>query len=186
MFLALDISATNKVEIAQWRQQHLSLPFKAVDPQNFHITLAFLGLIDDIKQANIEKLIAQQHSVIQQQLKPFVANKAVSLVLSQVGYFEKAQVLHLMPKTILNWLTYLNNKIVDASLKCGITLESRSYQPHLSLYRKAKCQSFQPSKKTQDTVVEQQLSITSFSLYHSYSTPRGVHYQPVQRWKISF
>jgi 2'-5' RNA ligase len=187
MFIALDISGADKVKIAQWRKQHLILPFKMIDEQNFHVTLAFLGLIDNDQQASLEKLISQQHSFIQQQLKPFVQqDQTLPLVLSQIDYFKKAQVLHLMPKTCPDWLLDLNTSIVKLSLKCNIGMENRTYQPHLSLYRKAKFQLPSHLKNIQQTFVEQQLNITSFSLYHSYSTALGVRYKPVKTWKINF
>jgi len=44
MFIAIDITSADKAAIALWREQHLSLPFKIIPQQNFHITLAFLGL----------------------------------------------------------------------------------------------------------------------------------------------
>jgi len=186
MFLALDISDTDKIKIAYWREQHLSLPFKAIRAQNFHITLAFLGLIDEAQQVNLEKLISQQHHAIQQQLQAFLQhNKTLSLALSQTGYFKKAQVLHLMPTTCPDWLLYLNNLIINLSINCNITLENRTYQPHLSLYRKAKFTLPLSFESIQKITIKQQLSITSFSLYHSYSTAFGVRYEPVQRWKIN-
>ncbi|MBA6392358.1 RNA 2',3'-cyclic phosphodiesterase [Colwellia sp. BRX10-3] len=185
MFIALDISSADKVKVAQCRDQHLPLPFKAIDEQNFHVTLAFLGLVDKDQQANLAKLISQQHNLIKQQLKPFVGqNKTLSLLLSKVGYFKKAQVLHLIPTTNPDWLIYLNKTIVELSLNCDITLENRVYQPHLSLYRKAKFPLPHYYKKIQQTELEQQLSITSFSLYHSYSTELGVRYQQVQTWDL--
>lgn len=185
MFLALDISETDKVNIAQWRNQHLSLPFKAIDEQNFHITLAFLGLIDSVQQANLEKIIDQQHSFIQQQLKSFILQeKNVVLALSVVGYFKKPQVLHLMPNLCPDWLIYLNKTLVELSLNCGITQQDNHYQPHVSLYRKAKFPFFPAHKKMLQTVFEQCLNLTSFSLYHSYSSLEGVRYQPVHTWKL--
>jgi 2'-5' RNA ligase len=187
MFVALDILDTDKVKIAQWREQHLPLPFKPIDRQNFHITLAFLGFIAPQQQASVAQLISQQHSFIQQRLKPLIQqNKALSIVLSQLGYFKKAQVLHLMPVSCSDWLIYLQRTVVELSLNSNIALENSRYQPHLSLYRKAKTSLPALCKNLQKTIFNQQLSITSFSLYHSYSTALGVRYEPVQTWKIKF
>ena len=186
MFLALDISATDKAKIAQWRAQHLPLPFKVIDAQNFHITLAFLGLVNEDQQANLAQLISQQHNFIQPQLKPLVdQNKTLPLLLSKVGYFKQPQVLHLMPVTCPDWLIYLNNAVVQLSLNVNITLENRVYQPHLSLYRKAKFLLPERYKKTQQTKVKQHLDIASFSLYHSYLTEIGVRYQRIKTWTLN-
>jgi RNA 2',3'-cyclic 3'-phosphodiesterase len=187
MFIALDISADDKVKIAQWREQHLNLPFKAVAEQNFHITLAFLGLLDSAQQVNISKLIRRHHSSIDDQIKSLSAKKSnLSLVLSQLDYFNKAQVLHLKPTSCPDWLCYLHKTIMELSLKCRIDIEHRAYQPHLSLYRKAKLPSPAYLKELNQAVIEKKLHITSFSLYHSYSTPQGLCYQSVQSWQLNF
>lgn len=186
MFIALDISDTDKIKLAQWREQHLPLPFKAINEKNFHITLAFLGLIDNEQQLSLAQLINQQHSFIQQYLQPFKAqNQTLFLVLSKIGYFKTAQVLHLMPTTNPDWLMPLNKLIIALCLNSQIPLENSVYQPHLSLFRKAKYPLPSGLTALQQTSVEQQLSITGFSLYHSYSTALGVCYEPVQTWKIN-
>jgi 2'-5' RNA ligase len=189
MFIALDILDRDKVKIALWREQHLPLPFKTIDRQNFHITLAFLGFITPQQQASVAQLISQQHGFIQQRLKPLIQqNKASSIVLSQLGYFKKAQVLHLMPTSCPDWLIYLQRTVVELILNNNdnITFENSNYQPHLSLYRKAKVPLPVLCENLQQTVFKQRLNVTSFSLYHSYSTALGVNYKPVQTWKINF
>ncbi len=187
MFLALDISADDKVKIAQWRERYLNLPFKAVTEQNFHITLVFLGLLDNAQQVNLSKLLSQQHGNIQYQITSLSAqSSSLSLVLSQLDYFSKAQVLHLKPTSCPDWLGYLNKTLLKLCRCCHIKIESRAYQPHLSLYRKAKLPSPSYLKKLNQGVIEQKLNINSFSLYHSYSTPQGVRYQSAQRWKLNF
>ena len=83
MFIALDITETDKAKLASWRDQHLSLAFKAIDEQNFHITLVFLGLIDNRQQAHLTQLINQQQAdiralltpVLQQNQKLYLLNK---------------------------------------------------------------------------------------------------------------
>jgi 2'-5' RNA ligase len=185
MFLALDISSADKVKVVQWRKQHLTLPFKAIDENNFHITLAFLGLLEQETQADLAALINQQHHLIQQQLKVLVAQDiSFSLRLSKVGYFKKAQVLHLMPESCPQWLMYLNEVIVELSLNSNITLENYRYQPHLSVYRKAKSPLIETNNIIEKTAVNQTLSIKSFSLYHSFSSEYGVQYMPIQTWKL--
>ena len=187
MFIALDIVDTDKVKIAQWREQHLPLPFKPIDRQNFHITLAFLGFIAPQQQASVAQLISQQHGFIQQHLKALIQQKKTSsIVLSKLGYFKKAQVLHLMPASCPDWLIYLQRTVLELSLNSNIALENSGYQPHLSLYRKAKTPLPALCKNLQQSVFKQQLSITSFSLYHSYSTALGVRYESVQTWEINF
>lgn len=184
MFIALDISKADKVKVAQWRKIYLPRPFKVINEENFHITLAFLGLINQQQQVSITAVINQQHSLIQQQLQLLLSQKlALPITLSAVGYFKKAQVLHLMPPNCPNWLAYLNNVMINSCRNVGIPIENRIYKPHLSIYRKAKMSS--PKSSEENIAVELQLNIRSFSLYQSYSTPLGVHYEPIQTWEIN-
>ena len=185
MFIALDISNPDKGKIDLWRGQHLSLPFKAINPQNLHITLAFLGFIDNIQQVRLTQLINQQHDNIQQQVKSLITqNLPLSVELSKIGYFKNAQVLHLMPTTDPDWLLCLHKQLIVLCINSNIALENSIYQPHLSLYRKSKFDSVSRLIELQEINFTQKLNITSFSLYHSYSTTSGVCYAPVHTWKL--
>lgn len=185
MFLALDISSTDKAKLALWLSQSLTLPFKAIEPNNFHVTLVFLGLLENNQQARLEALVNQQHHDIQQHLKLLHATESTfSLQLSKVGYFKKAQVLHLMPERCPSWLVYLNTALVELSLRCNIDLEQKSYQPHLSIYRNVKSSLIDPDHIIEGTVIKHPICIKSFSLYHSFSTKSGVKYLPVKTWQL--
>lgn len=185
MFLALDITETDKAKLAQWRNQQLTLPFKAIKPDNFHITLAFLGLINNSQQTHLTHSINQQIDSIQQRFLPlFQHQSTLPITLSKIDYFKKPKVLHLMPAVCPDWLLQLNKALVEISHNCNISIENRPYIPHLSLYRKAKLSSDSDLLLLNQALVSQQLNIHSFSLYHSFSTENGVCYQPIQTWLL--
>lgn len=187
MFIALDIADPDKAKLGHWRDQHLSLAFKTISEKNLHITLVFLGLIDDLQQAHLTQLINQQQEVIREKFPSALPqNQKQTLKLAQIGYFKRAQVLHIMPTTCPDWLTHLNHVMIKLCCNNNIAIENSVYQPHLSLYRKAKFTSRSTLTLLQKITVEQRLSITSFSLYHSYSTELDVVYEPVHSWKINF
>tara|TARA_R110002012_G_scaffold76045_3_gene192068 strand:- start:16500 stop:17072 length:573 start_codon:yes stop_codon:yes gene_type:complete len=186
MFIALDISNDDKFKVAQWRDQHLPLAFKAIPAENFHITLVFLGLIDNSQQTDITQSINQQRDSIRTLLAPVLqAHKTLSIGLSEIGYFKAAKVLHVMPSVCPEWLIRLNATIVASCHESAIAIENRAYQPHLSLYRKAKFDSSEALSTRQKNTIVQNICINSFSLYHSYSTDFGVVYQAVKTWKIN-
>ncbi len=195
MFIALDITSADKAAIALWREQRLSLAFKAIPQQNFHITLAFLGAVNEQQQEDIIKLISEKHGDVQQGINNFLsgndtASDTLPLTLSQLGYFNKAQVLHLMPTTCPDWLPYLVNVITELCQQSKISLENSAYKPHLSLYRKAKTPLVLPSPLLSNTQLSdnfcQQLNLSSFSLYHSTSSSSGVTYLPTHTWKLNY
>ena len=88
MFLALDITESDKAKLAQWRNQQLTLPFKAVNPDNFHITLAFLGLINSAQQTRLTQAINQQIELYNSGCcHSFSIKKHFSITLAKVDYF---------------------------------------------------------------------------------------------------
>ena len=185
MFLALDIVETDKAMLAQWRNEQLTLPFKAINQDNFHITLAFLGLINNTQQTHLTHSINQQIDSIQQYLSPlFQHQSTLPITLSEMDYFKKPKVLHLMPADCPDWLLQLHKTLVEISHQCNISIESRPYIPHLSLYRKAKFSSNSDLLMLNQSLDAQQLNIKSFSLYHSFSTNNGVYYQPIETWLL--
>ena len=195
MFIALDIAIAEKSAIALWREQHLSLPFKIIPQQNFHITLAFLGVISKKQQNDITNIISEKYDDIKQRLSNFLQGNytntdALKLTLSQLGHFNKAQVLHLMPASSPDWLSYLEKVIIELCQQSDILLDSRAYKPHLSLYRKAITPLALPEPLLLNTQFLNgfchQLSIESFSLYHSYSNTSGVTYLPIHTWKLNY
>ncbi len=82
-FFGLNLSNALKQEIASWREQHLPSDYKSVIPENFHITLVFLGMVD---QESIQRCITEAKNIS--------ANK-LSIYLSSVGFWPKPKVLFL-------------------------------------------------------------------------------------------
>ena len=189
MFIALDITTNDKHAIATWRAQNLVLPAKIIPDNNFHITLAFLGVLNEYQQQNIEHLIQEKQSIIQEILSEMQPQKPL-LTLKKLGYFHKAQVLHLMPCECPYWLTQLQKIMTNICQKAEIPLENRPYQPHISLYRKVKSSTVLPATLAIDKLLPldnyHQLNFNSFSLYHSKSTTSGVFYTPERIWKLNF
>jgi 2'-5' RNA ligase len=151
--------------------------------------------VNEQQQKNIIKLIGENHGEIQQRINSFLLNHntatdALSLTLSQLGYFNKAQVLHLMPATCPDWLCYLASVITELCQHSEISLDNRAYKPHLSLYRKAKIPLALPNQLLLNTQLPSDFcpktSINSFSLYHSYSSSSGVTYLPIHTWKLNY
>jgi 2'-5' RNA ligase len=57
-FIGLDLSVTDKLAIAKWRDKQLfGLTDKPVPVENFHITLSFLGQVKPNKMEQLETLL---------------------------------------------------------------------------------------------------------------------------------
>lgn len=169
LFFALDIAPQDKTAIAQWREQKLTLPFRQIASDNFHITLNFLGQVDELK---IPSLIEKA-----QCLNLPVQPSPYKVKANQLGLFSKPQVLYLGFEHFPKSLTLLAQQLTRIAKELNIKQPESTYLPHLSIYRKAKQL---PSIVTSNI----HLNIASFSLYHSFNLGDGVIYQPIQTWPL--
>ncbi len=177
LFFALDIAANDKQSIAQWRDQQLKQPFKAIASDNFHITLAFLGNTTSEQQQQL----TNHASKLTQQMSPI---KDQTLRLDHLGLFKKPKVMYLGLQMCPSWLSELANKLSQAAIALGLFQENRSYCPHLSIYRKAHA----IDDNTLNTSIINKnitLKINSFSLYQSISSEHGVIYTPIHTWQLN-
>jgi len=176
LFFALDINNQDKQRIALWREQHLSVEFKPVAVENFHITLAFLGHISASQQLQLLKLA--EHNSTQ-------ATNATSITL-QLDYcdlFIKPQVLYLGINNIPSMIENLANSLSKKALSLGIYQEQRPYKAHVSLFRKAK---YKPALIKPINLL---IKVNSFSLYQSISAEEsavsgGVQYCAIHTWPL--
>ena len=129
---------------------------------NLHLTLHFLG-----------NLTPQQINCALQQAEKVKAEK-FELVLDTFGSFEKAKILWVGPSEIPVQLAELHKKLAESLTICHLSVESRSYQPHVTLIRKFK--DFKASEVSQKVLWK----VDRFALVESVSTTNGVEYRPLQ------
>jgi len=95
-------------------------------PEDFHLTLVFLGDLDAQRRACAEEVAGRVRGV------PFVLN------LDRRGYFPRAGVLwcgaSAWPQPLLDLVQALN----DGLRGCGFRPERRAFVPHVTLARKAR------------------------------------------------
>lgn len=176
LFIALDVGHETKQEVNEWRQNTLAvLPvannLKAVPPENFHITLSFLGTIDENQK---QAMIKCAHS-LSEQLTIF--SHIQTLYLNKLGLFEQPKVLYLGVTEVPQWLTFLASGLQKEALSQQISQEKRPYRPHLTLYRKA---TTLPNVNVKPIA----LNCLSFSLYLSENSGSGVQYTPITTWQL--
>src|SRR6266581_4796633 len=81
LFVALWPDDAVRAQLARWsRELHALCGGRATPPENLHVTLAFLGGIEDARVAEVERAAGE------------VAPQAVSLVLDQPGYWKKNRI----------------------------------------------------------------------------------------------
>ncbi len=167
LFFGLSAAAAQP-ELCRW-QHALALPGKPVHPDNFHITLRFLGLVDN---ALLPALCA---GAARLRLPAF------SLCLDLPGWFARPRVAWLAPShypPALLQLAAALNGLADA---LALPAERRPYHAHVTLYRKLPPR---PPPALQVTARPIPLQVSAFSLYESCSSLKGVRYVALASWPL--
>ena len=172
LFFALEIPGELALQIADWRQRQLPAAGREVPPANFHITLAFLG---NVEEQRLEQLCAQTDQLLQRQ-----GHAPGQLHLNQVGYWPRPGIYWLGPS---DWPMQLD-QLASALAKRGNTIGARhkrsNYRPHLTLFRG--CQDAPPAPTLP---ADFQFEYKAFVLMESRQGRQGVSYNPVAEWLLA-
>ncbi|HZS84306.1 MAG TPA: RNA 2',3'-cyclic phosphodiesterase [Stellaceae bacterium] len=142
---------------------------KWVDPGNFHLTLRFIGEVDEGVASDIDAALAQ------------IRASRFELTLSGVGHFGNGE----MPRAL--WigveknaaLTQVHDKVENALMRLGLSPEARRYTPHVTLARLKQA----TVPRVQQFLSEHALfraapfTVERFSLIASYLTKSGSIYE---------
>ena len=139
---------------------------RVIEPQNLHITLLFLGKVDE---------------TIRQRLLDMTADISINqfqLQLLKSEWWKRSGILCLAPDTIPEQLLHLTARLTDIAHGCNLSVEDRTYRPHVTLARKITRPmniDFEPfSWKAGD-----------FSLLESVTLPQGAEYKIIHTWPLT-
>jgi 2'-5' RNA ligase len=143
-------------------------PVRWIGPENYHITLAFLGDIQDTEVSKL-KMIAQQ-----------VADEhfAAELQLSQLGWLpssHKPKVLVVEPEQQIA-LMKLQADLARQLRDKGYAVENRRYRPHVTLARVKGRLALMPLN---ETLLSIETPLDELVLFSSQLTPQGAIYTPL-------
>lgn len=165
LFFALWPDDSLREIIAPLGKLHRQCGGRPHPPGNLHITLSFLGRVDDVSQECVELGAGE------------IAVPTFELTLDRFGYWPKPRVMWLGCTETPEPLLQLAGALNQVMIQCGLKPEERPYHPHLTLLRKA-----QRSPTVTAPVV--QWTVDSFVLCESVSTPTGVEYRVLRRWPL--
>ncbi len=139
---------------------------RVLAPNNWHITLAYFGSAD----ANIQACLEQQAAKI--------ISSSFKLQLSICGYWPRPKVAWLAPIEIPHALKHLKQELQRKIQLCGFKKDTREFQPHITLVRKAKNQ---PAVAVIEPI---ELKVTAFCLVESKTEADGAYYSVLKRWNL--
>ncbi len=161
LFFALYPPQRTRDQVRHLLKQIHSAQLRKVAPSNFHLTLSFLGMVEE-----------EQISCLCDAARK-VSFNSFELSLDQLGSFTRARVLWIGPSTIPERLVSLQQELELRLSDCGYRPEQRSYHPHMTLARKFKG----PIPELGIRPVPWR--VDGFQLMVSESTPSGVRYMPL-------
>lgn len=167
IFFAIELSPQIKTQLMAYQESLKPFYPIAIEPENFHITISFLGKLTSRK---IETLLDELPTIKQPNFKIEIVNPV---------YFAKAKVLALSIGDGQKQLIEVKEKL-ESQLKSieHIDLEKRRYIPHISLFRDV-----EPSQQALPEV-KIEMSVDALSLYESVTGPSGVRYHIIEQWRF--
>jgi 2'-5' RNA ligase len=139
---------------------------KIVRPDNFHVTLVFLGQTDTATEQQL--CDAMQ----------FITADSISIRFERFTLWQKGGILCLTSKHQPQQITDLVEKITEHVKLTSLRIDERPYTAHITLARKA--------KRKPDVLFEPFIwQASEFALVESQSTPNGVNYQVLKTWPLS-
>lgn len=134
-----------------------------VASQNLHVTLLFLGAVDEVPQREMMQAAAN------------VLVQPIKLCFDRLDYWRKPAVVCLCTEQVDSRIIRLVDQLTNIANQQGISLDKRVYKPHVTLVRKAK-------KLPELQFKPIDWDAKSFCLVESVSTPGGVVYRVLERW----
>jgi len=165
LFFALWPDEATRRELARLLKTFAEQTGKPVLPHNFHVTLVFLGNVDQTTESEIK----QRASDIS--VEPF------ELTFECLNYWQQPKILCATCKKVPQQVVVLASKLDAIARQSGLQTDTRPYVPHITLTRHAQILADQVIKP----IVWR---ADAFCLVQSSSEPEGVCYRVVQRWPL--
>lgn len=140
-FFAVKLPNEVKTYLNRWVQMHnTQYPFKRwVHPEDYHITLAFLGFVE---KDLLEKVQKQVGDILKHE-------DSFDLTLNEIGTFgpKKSPRIFWAGVKASDEINLLQKKIFKVCLESNINLDKKPFNPHITLARKWELDKVFPSEK---------------------------------------
>ncbi|MCL1040269.1 MULTISPECIES: RNA 2',3'-cyclic phosphodiesterase [Shewanella] len=169
LFLAISPNAAQLDTLTQL-QANIGGEGRIVPRDNLHMTLAFLGQCSAAQQEALSETLAR---LAHQRRLP-----AFEVTLNTLAHWDKPKILCLKGEARDPQLVSLFNLCQRLAQQLGLHTSEHSFQPHITLMRKAKAL---PDIKSPSLT----LNGHALHLYHSQSSEQGVQYEILASWTLT-
>lgn len=179
IFLAINLPPNIKQELAKitdkLKKENQRAPIKWVEPKNLHLTLHFLGSLDE-KQ--IQKVNIAAESI-------FLKHSTFEMELGNIGCFPDARrprVIFIKAKEGGGEARRIQAELKSMLQKSGFETDSRPWQSHITLGRVKAPFS---CRGLDNQILPLKFKIESIDLMESELTPNGPVYNIIKPYKLS-
>ena len=162
--------------------ERLTLRLRAKDdglrwstPDQWHVTLVFLGEVDDGARARLVRELAE------------VRQPVLTLRMERLGVFERVGILHAEVE-VSPMLLRLYEAVASAVKRVGLEVEDRPYRAHITLARSRNKDGRKTIERLRRTAEQQKLEgrwgSAEFLLYESQLSPVGSRYVVRERFAL--
>ena len=140
---------------------------RRLPPENLHLTLAFLGYVDAIRQACLEREASA------------IRLPAFTLTLDQAGFWPRKGLLWAggtPPEALLALVHGINQGLRT----CGLEPETRPFQAHLTLARNVRGLHLDRDR----VIAPLAWKVSQFALVASQTLPEGARYEILKPWRL--
>jgi len=166
LFFALWPDDAVRAQLARWsRELHALCGGRPTRPENLHVTLAFLGSIEDARVAEVERTADT------------AGLRACTLILDRAGYWKHNRIAWAGASLVPPALEALVSGLRAALAKSRIAFDAKPFASHVTLLRDAR----EPPVVPALAPIEWRLD--GFALVQSVTLPRGSRYEIRKSWK---
>jgi len=166
LFFALWPDDEVRAQLAGWsRELHALCGGRPTRPENLHVTLAFLGSVEEARVAEVERAAGT------------VRPRACPLILDQPGYWKHNRIAWAGASVVPPGLEALVSGLRGILAKSQIRFDAKSFVSHVTLLREAR----EPQAMPALAPIEWRLD--GFALVQSVTLPQGSRYEIRKSWK---
>ncbi len=166
LFFALWPDDAVRAELARWSHElHALCGGRTTRPENLHVTLAFLGGVEEARVAEVERAAGG------------VAPRAVSLVLDRPGYWKHNRIAWAGASTVPPGLEAFVEELRGALARSRVGFDAKDFVSHVTLLRDAR------EPKAMPALDPISWKVDGFALVQSVTLPRGSRYEIRRSWK---
>jgi len=166
LFFALWPDDGVRAQLAHWaRELHAACGGRLTRPENLHVTLAFLGSVEDAGVAEVERAASE------------VAPRAATLVLDRPGYWKHNRIAWAGASVVPPETRAMVAELRGALARSQIGFDLKGFVSHVTLLRDAR------EPKAMPALEPIRWKVDGFALVRSLTLPRGSRYEVLKAWR---